>query len=726
MGRAADALRRLVTTLAERPAIGVGIVAVVTISCLPALPRLAVDNSLEAWLARDSAEYREYEAFRQEFGSEEFVLVVYELGRRMDDALLERLVDLRFELEEVAGVGGVYDLSTIYSRFFALLGRERFEEDLTSPFYRDFLVSEDLRYAATWVLLDLGSAADRTAVVEGVEAAARRAGFGERFWLAGSPVLNVAARRFYPLVCAVSALILLLVFRRLAGVLIPMISVGCGLVWTLGLLAASGRRLDMVTVALPPVVWVVGLATAIHLLARCQAKLRRGEAARDAVPATLAELGLPCSLSALTTARGFAALQVPSMPPVREVGLFASLGVVSCLTSNFLLFPALGRWWGRDTGRWSERSRLAARLEALGEWVLAHPRRILTVVAGLSLAALAGVLLLRADSNVVEFFDDETEIARVYREVLPGLTGPYSMEVLLDVGEDQVDLPTLRRVDRLAAEIEEQPGVARVLSVVDFVKKAAVPIDARDAPYELPADEAALDEAWLRVERELGEEVAPLRAAGGRLRLSVIARPMGSSEHRLLVERIEELTRRSELEPLAPRLTGVVTLLVELQDELLASQVQSFSLAFAVIAPLMAAFFGSLRLALLSLPPNLVPILLTLGFMGAAGIRLNPATVMIAAIAFGIVVDDSIHFLTHYREERRRGVEVRAAILDTLGAVGRPLWITSLVVASGYSVLCFSSFVPLFDFGILSAATMLAALAGNLVLLPAVLAVVER
>jgi len=365
---------------------------------------------------------------------------------------------------------------------------------------------------------------------------------------------------------------------------------------------------------------------------------------------------------------------------------------------------------------------VASRLAWLGEWVVEHSTRVLVVAIVLSLLALAGVLRLHTDSNVIEFFDDETEIARVYARILPSLTGPYSLEVLLDGGREPRGLEALRTIDALARRMEAVPGVARVLSVADFVKKASVPVDEPDAPYELPGTEQELLEAWERVDEHLGEEVRPLVGSRGSLRLSIIARPMGSSEHRALVERLETILGDPALAARRPRLTGVVTLLVELQDELVSSQVKSFALAFLLIVPVIAVFFRSLLYAALSLPPNLIPILLTLGFMGVVGIPLNPATVMIAAIAFGIVVDDSIHFLSHYRASRRSGMSSHAAVIDTLMAVGRPLWITSIVAASGFSVLCFSSFVPLFDFGLLSAATMLAALAGNLLLLPALLA----
>jgi predicted RND superfamily exporter protein len=724
--------------LVRRPSTGALVVGLVTLACLPLLPRLRVDNSLEVWIPHGGEEYLEYEAFRSEFGSEEYILVAYPLEIPLPDDLLERLVDLRFELEAVEGVRRVYDLSGIYSRFYALTGKESFEADLASPFFRDFLVSEDLDLAATWVLLDLDTAGGRDAVVSAVEAAIARADPGFETWLAGSPVLNVAldeastaaARRFYPVVVLASAVILLLVFRRLAGVVIPIVSVGCGLVWTLALLVLLDRRLDMVTVALPPVVWVVGLATSIHLLARSQSRLRAGESARDAISATLVDLAWPCLMSAATTAVGFAALATSSMPPVREMGLFAAAGVLNCLAANFLLFPWLGRWWAAGAGRWSEHSRVSARLEALGRWVIRHRAAVLVAAAAVAAVALVGVGRLRANANMIEFFDDETEIARVYEDILPTLTGPYSMEVVLEAGPSWREPSTLRTIDRLAREIGAEAGVARVVSPLDFVKQAASHLGATTdeeavagsvAPWDLPGSAETLDEAWGLVDESLADEIAPLLGEGGALRLSVIARPMGSAAHRRLVERIETLLAEPAIAAMRPRLTGVVTLLVGLQDELIVSQARSFAVAFLVIVPLIALFFGSLSYALVSLPPNLLPILATLGFMGAAGVALNPATVMIAAVAFGIVVDDSIHFLSYYRARREAGLAAPEASLETLAAVGRPLWITSIVVAVGFSVLSFSSFVPLFDFGLLSAATLLAALAGNLILLPALL-----
>lgn len=714
--------------MVRRPWLGLLLVAALTVLALPRLDGLEVDNSLEVWLPPGGAEQQRYQEFVDEFGSEEYVLVIYPLALPLEDGFLEQLVDLRFELEDVDGVAGVYDLSGIYSRFYTLVGRERFEQDLSTPFYSRFLVSDDLEFAATWVLLDLSAADGRSSVVGGIRRGAEQAGL-DRFWLAGSPVLNQAlddsstgaARRFFPLVFVVSALLLLWVFRRLAGVLIPVISVGCGLIWTLALLVAGGESLDMVTVTLPPVLWVVGLATSIHLLARSQARLRSGEAVESSIRDSLVELIPPCVMSALTTAIGFGALAASSMQPVRVMGTYAAIGVFCCLASNLLLFPLLGRWWGAHRGRWSETSSVVRRLESLAAAVMRRPVAIAVVSAALAIVAAAGSARIEADSNVVEFFADDTAIAETYEEIVPSITGAYSLEVLLDPPAGARSLSTLERADRLAEELGDLPGVARVLSVVDFVKKASMTIEDPSAPYDLPADESELSSAWDRVDRHLTEEVRTLVSRDGTIRLSVIARPMGSGAHRHLVERVEEVLSDADLSAWKPRVTGVVTLLVEMQDELLLSQIKSFGLAFLLIVPLILLFFRSLGYAVASLPPNLLPILLVLGSMGYVGIPLDPATVMIAAIAFGLAVDDTIHFLGHFRRLRRDGSAPRDAARETLAAVGRALWITTVVVAAGFSMLCFSSFRPLLFFGLLSAVTALVALAGNLVLLPAIL-----
>jgi predicted RND superfamily exporter protein len=732
----------------RRPLLACAPVVALTLAAVPFLTGIRVDSSLEVWLDRSRPAYRDYQDFHRTFGSEEFVLLVYPCPAEVDLPFLEGLTDLRFELEEIAGVARVDDLAQAYSRLYALEGVEAFRGDLRgSRLFSSYLISADGRWAATWVHLEAGGDS-RELVVAAVEAAIRRAPPAEDVRLAGSPVLNAAlnraaqraARGLFPLVFALSAAALAVLFRGVSGVVIPFVSVGTAIVWTLALLELSGSSLNMVTVALPPLVWVLGLSTSIHLLARWHRELAEGTPPADAVGRTVRELFKPCLFSALTTALGFASLLASSMRPVRDMGLFAALGILLCFATNFLLFPALIALRLRlrkKLPRFREHHPIFDALARLDR----RPRLVVAVTALLGVALAAAIPRLRADANPIEFFRRDAPIAVTYRSVLPGFTGTYSLEIVVTPpapsggiggestapsggiggGITAVDLDVLRRLDALEQRLEAHDGVARVLSIVDLVELAH-----RGARGDgrLPGDDASLADARGAL-AEHAEELAAFEA-GGELRLSVLARPMGSTAHQRLVEDVRGLLAREVDPSWRPRLTGIVPLLVDMQERLVDSQVRTFSLAFLMIMAVLGLLLRSLRYALLSLLPNLLPIVFALGTMGWLDLALDPATVMIAGVALGIAVDDAIHFLVCYRRRRRAGRDREKAVEETLHAVGRPMVITSLVAALGFLVLGFSDFVPLIRFGLLTALTMGAALVGDLVLLPALLVIRPR
>jgi len=717
----------------RRPALAAALAAALTLAALlplavlPALtarPGLRVDNGMEVWLDRESAEAERYDELLRRFGSEETVLAIYDMPGPDD---LPRLAELRGRLEAIPGVRRVQDLSDVRERFYATADDETFLRTVRdSPLYRGLLVSADGSLAATRILLT--GEPDRAALVAAVRQAAAATLPSQDVRLAGPPVLNVAldeasrraARTFFPWVFVLSGLVLWLLFRSLGAVLIPFLSVGAGLAWTLALLAVSGHTLDMVTVALPPVLWVLGLSTSIHLLAGSRHR---------SVTAAVDDLAGPCFASAVTTALGFASLVFASMEPVRTMGLFGGLGVLLCLLANFLLFPWLAGRFRRlrrtpiprlpddPSRRWAQR------------WIDGLGRRTGTVLAiSAVLALVLGVSMARleADSNVVSFLRDDTEVATTYREVLPRLTSPYSLEVLLDTGPDPTP-EDLRRVDRLAAGLGDRPGVVRVVSPLDLVK--AVDQTFRERPaesFQLPADDGDLRTVWDLTGSLLADERRLLfDPEGGVLRLSVLARPMGSAAYRELVDELRSELRRQAPDRWHPRLTGVVDLLVGMQERLLASQVRSFAAAFLWIVPVLAVLLRSVRDALLSLAPNLFPIVVALGALGLAGRPLDPATMMVAGVAFGIAVDDTIHVLAAYRRARR-GLAPKAARVQALAAVGSPVVTTSVVAALGFAVLTLSDFTPLLRFGVLTSITLAAALFGDLVLLPALLEVADR
>lgn len=715
--------------LLERPVRPSVLVLVTTLLVLPAVFGLEIDNTLEVWLDETSPAYLGYEAFRSAFGSEEFILVIYPCPDEIDLPFLERLVDLRFELEEIEGVRRVDDLASVYSRFYSMRGIEAFRQELHgSPLARGVLVSPDGEWAASSIQLERVRGKERSAVVDAVEGAVDRAPPAEAgsVRLAGSPYLNAeldrssqaAARTFFPLVFLLSAAVLWVLFRRLSAVLIPFVSVGTGIVWTLAILRWSGSSLNMVTLTLPPLVWVLGLSTAIHLLSRWQRAVVEGNAPGEATRVSVRELFGPCLSSSLTTATGFASLLASSMGPVREMGAYSAVGILLCFASNFVLFPALVGLSARISKRLPRMREDHPFFEFLN-LASRRPGKVFAATGILALILALGIPRLMAESNPIEFFRDDAPASVTYKRVLADFTGAYSLEVTLEPPE--LDLDALVRVDELRAFLESEEGVARALSVVDFLKQAHREASGED---RLPATESELEDAWRRVEEHPEELEAFL--SHGVLRISVLAKPMDSSGHERLVDHIESHLERQIDPDWRPRLTGIVSLLVDMQQRLIRSQGRTFALAFLAIMLVLGLLLGRMSYAVISLAPNLLPIVFALGTMGWLEIPLDPATVMIASIALGIAVDDTIHFLAHYRKRREAGVTREDAVEETLEVVGRPMVITSLVSALGFLVLCWSDFVPLFHFGLLTAVTMGTALLGDLVVLPALLQIRSR
>jgi predicted RND superfamily exporter protein len=739
--RARDPLaERWAAFLWRRRWIAAVVALAITAVALPALRGVRVDNSLEVWMDHEGEPYQRYQEFLERFGSEEFILLIYtppEPPTPIDLPFLERLTDLTLDLEDIAGVGDVQCLSRIYARFFALEGIEAFRRDLAaSPFYRNFLLSADGRSAAVWMQLELHDPTARRRIVEAVEAVIATDPLGRPIALAGSPVINTAldrysqraSRVFFPPVFLISGLLLWALYRRWRAVLLPFVVVGVGIAWTMALLTVTGHTLNLLTVALPPIVWVLGLSTSIHLLSKVQRLLGDGVEMEAAVRATLADLTRPCLFSAVTTALGFGSLAVAELAPVREMGTFAAFGVLACLASSLCLFPVLASFFlapsripGERAGGWA----LAPpRFERhLARLACHHPLWVLAVAAVVTACLGVAVSKIQVESNVLKFFKADAPIAVTYQRLMDGFTGPYSLEVVVQPPEG-VTLATLERLEALQAALAARPEVARVLSVVDLVKKGYQMGEGLPPETDrLPPDAAAFADTWQQLGERMPEERRQM-VAGDVLRLSVLVRVMGSEDYTRLTRAIDD-----ELVPFAawqPQVTGIVRIVVDLQQRLLRSQIESFALAFAVIGLVMGLLLRSVRHALASLPTNLVPVLFALGVMGLLGIPLDPATMMIAGVALGVAVDDTIHFLAHYRQQRRCGVEREAAVKATLAAVGRPIALTSGVAAGGFFVLCLADFVPLIHFGLLTGVTLGAAFLADLLLLPALLVGVPR
>ena len=592
------------------------------------------------------------------------------------------------------------------------------------------LVRPDREQAGLLVLPEPGlDPSARAALVARIEAqlAEQRAQLGQ-LWLAGPEAithdLDVASQQsfglLFPLVAALMVGVLIAALRAPGAALAILVTAGATALWTIGLLGAAGRTLNLIVVVLPAVLVVITTAYALHLVSRAQTLAGEGaepplepralwaRAARETLP--------PCALTALTTAAGFGSLAFSEIPPVRDLGIFAAAGALIACGLVFSLLPALllnrPLRAPRASG-WSQ-----PRAEALTRALKRGAVPILLAAAVLAGVGVEGARRLRFESHVLQFFPADHRLPRAYAEVEERLLGLTPLELWLEGPRDE--LLTAQRLGDLrafVAEARQDPLVGEVISPLG--------LDPRWDELS-PAALAALLRAGL-AEEARGVAESHLRLLEGgtlALRITLACQTTSSEAFDRLVRHLRGRIPASLREGPAPlRLSGAVPLLVRTQALLVDTQLRSFGLALLVVTAVLLLAYRSLGLVLISLLPNVLPILITLGAMGWFGVPLNTATVTVAGIALGLVVDDTIHLLHHHHLARRGGAPPGPAVRDTLWLVGRPVTVTTAAVALGFGAFAVSDFAPTFYFGSLIALTCLSAWVCDLLALPALLLV---
>jgi predicted RND superfamily exporter protein len=480
----------------------------------------------------------------------------------------------------------------------------------------------------------------------------------------------------------------------------------------------AGRPINMGTLVLPPLVITVGVAYAIQVVSRYYQELGTRRPRKDIVRATLEDVQIPVWVAALTTVLGSATLTWSPIPAIRDLGLYSLLGIAAQALISVTLLPAVLTLMPDAPLLRPHGHRVMGALETLGRFAIR--RRVEVLIGTLLLTLLAGwaALGLRIETDYVGFFAPESRIRRDADRVAGALGGSYPFYVVVDGPEPRAvrDLEALAAIRDLQAFIGEQPGVVSTLSLVDtlqIVRKALDP----EATGSLPTTQTEVDQLLTFISPEDARPVVSPDYA--RANILVRADVSGSTAVSELVKRIEDYARRRLPRGLEAHATGTLILLNRTADTLSRGQVWSLAQMVAMLAVVMSTLFLSLRIGLLALVPNVVPIVLLFGLMAACGIDLNVSTSMIAVIALGIAVDDTIHYLHALNAQVRRTASQERALLVVGRGVGEPILVTAIALAAGFLVPCLSSFRPVRDFGFLSSATMVMAIFCELLLVPA-------
>lgn len=765
--RATAHLTRAASVAARHRWTTISLALLLTAIFLFGVTRLERDESFEGWLGDEGSLHPAMEGFREAFGNNDYVVVVLRADDVFSSDALRAIRELGRALEtEVPYVCSVTSLTNVV---VAELGRwgvqprpvvpGEIPEDaaglsairslaLSEPFYVNRLFSEDAREAA--ILLRLNAypedgepeAMHQERVAEAVWRILERDRFCEFEPVAGGmPILNTErgpwmnreSLRLAGFALLAMVVLLAVLFRSARCVVVPLATAALSMLWVLGVMGFTGVKIQSVVEVVPLVlVLVMSIGYSIHVLTFYRRGLSTGGVRADAAVWAIERSGWPILLTMVTTVLALASFAVVRVAAVRWLGL-VSAALVACTFPLTLFLTTALLSIGRDRAGVTPSSggddgERRAALGGLSQWVSGHGRSILAVFALLVLVfATLGTGLDVTTDSLRTVGRRVPYVENAYR-ISEGLGSLYAYDVTVEFAEDgEAKLPeNLRSLDVLADELALEPYVKRTSSITWFVKhlhRAAA--GGREDSYTVPDDAATLERLLSLYEASgANEQERWVDPDYGVLRLNVELERFSTDE---ILPDIRDLTDRAEeLFPGADvRLTGVAVQLALVVDYIVRGQILSFLVALLFVGAVMVVALRSVKVGLVAMVPNVAPVVFVVGTMAALDIPLHQATAVVAPMLLGIAVDDTIHYVTHFRSAFQRTGRYEDAARDTMHTVGRAIVTTSIVVAIGFAVLLTSAANAYRHVGLVTIVGVVAALLSDLLVTPTLLRITK-
>jgi predicted RND superfamily exporter protein len=501
--------------------------------------------------------------------------------------------------------------------------------------------------------------------------------------------------------------------------------------WTLGLYSLMGFTYNVLSSMILPLIVVLAIADDVHMMQHWDEERRRGDN-EHAFKATVAHLAAPLFGASATTALGMLSLATSHVVAVRAFGIGAAVGIMIDFVISLVLVPTLLTWMKPETEEAPHERYLIEPLQRIARLSCEYPGRVVVVSLAVGAIAASGMFRLRVDTNHINFFRPGHPISRSAVVIDRELSGVYSFQIMLEGPADALKTPdALHRIDRLEESLRAFPHVRKVTSVADYVKRVNRELnDGRLEASVVPDDADAIaqelfvfglgGEGRQELERMVSTDYS-------RAQISIKLESMSSDLVLQLVEDADRLAKSTfSGTGITPIATGSGRLFSTLDHYLVTSQLSSFATAFITVFGVIFVVFRSARFGVLTIVPNVLPVLAVLGVMGYLDISMNIATVMLASVALGVVDDDTIHFINRYRKEVARGASTDEAIAVATAHEGRASLTTAVINSCGFGVLLLSEYRPTAWFGGLLALTLGVAFLAEVFILPATIKLTPR
>jgi len=723
------------------------LVILVTSILIRHVPKLKADNSIEAYL-KGHKELQVYEDYLGNFRSDKFNIIAYEVDDLFTEKEMKYLAYLTDKLEEevphiievnsltniedVVGTEEGLEVKDLITKYTVDKERKEYLKKRISqnPIIYGNLISKDWKTVAVVLEAEEDKETDvhvnniTTGIIQIIENEEEKT--GRKFYAGGTTIRSHEFQKMTKkgfgrcilLTLVLSAIVLFVIFRRFGIVVICYIPILLSVIWTLGLIALLGKTINTTSIVSASLLVVLGLENSIHIVSYYLSVFPNYNDKKQALLGTFAHTGVPLLFTTITTVCGFMALVISPVIIIKEFALFLSFGTINSFLLVFLLVPnfLLLIRTPKDV-KGAASSFIEKILEKIADFNLKNGKIILISVLIVIAVSIVGITKVKIEYNPIEWFKKNSVVRQTYDFIDSKLSGGEVIETVIKGETDSFKDPSnLKIIENLQQIAADNSNVTMTTSIVDYLKLINRALNNDEQRYfKIPETKDMVAQTYLLYEMSGGEEIKKYTNEDySTIRITTRLRQTKQKIMDDLIIRMKKYLA-DNLKGFSAEFTGYFRLWQSLSGYLVDSQIRGFSLAFLSVFLMMIMLFGW-KAGLASIIPNILPILVVYALMGYMGITLNIGTVILAALILGIVVNNTIHYFYHYRQQYKLTGDSEITIRESFNKVGKAMVSSSIILTLGFLVFLSDDSLIVVNFGILTAASIVAALFADLFL----------
>lgn len=745
-------MNRLADIILKHPKSFLGIFFILTLAAFYPALQLRTDFNLENFFPVDDPTIRDYQYLEEQFGRDDNVIMV---GFESDSLLTKPVLsDLKAITDSVSDIAFIKEVRSILSAQEIKKTGQRLtfnpyiENDsittlsdslktdlINDPFAEGFLINKEATVTAFYLEIESGknNYSARNQIINNLRTVLEPYQNSYEFKISGIPYyrnqyvqyLNEEILFYISVSSVLIILLLWVLYRSFTGIVIPMLIVWLTILFTLAVMQLMGGYFEVMTSTIAPILLCVGIADSIHMISKYDDARLQGMNKPASIKEMLLTLGNATFLTSITTAIGFGTLMTSNIIPMKRFGIYTAVGVMIAFIVTIFFVPSSlslvnikNIFKDKSAGIFNF---FNSNLEKLSRFNQRNYKRITIWFTAGTILVGSGAFLLKVNGKVFDELGEDTEPIQHARFFSENLSPPFPMEIIIDTQEENgiMNPVFLKKMDDFSSYLRSFPEVKRSTSFNTLLKEVHKTMAPDKASLNSIPDSEQLVAQYLLLLEVSDTEFLERVTDFSYQKIRVAAQIKDAGSYRVTQIRDSLSTYLQNNFPDSEvTITGSTVLSADLNGKIVSSLFKSIALAFVLISGIMAFLFKNVRMVFISLVPNVLPLIIVAGIMGFSGIDIKSSTAVIFTVAFGIAVDDSIHYMARLRVEMKRGCSLNEALSIATRKTGKAIIVTSMILLTGFGTLLTSVFSSTVYMGLLVCITVFGALLADLILLP--------